>query len=89
MEKKLATDLIEFLDKSPTAYHSVKTIKEILDSEGFNEIKEEEKWNLQKEGKYYVIKNDSALIAFTVGKGDIEEAGFKLIELLQIHQALN
>lgn len=79
MEKKLATDLIEFLDKSPTAYHSVKTIKEILDSEGFNEIKEEEKWNLQKEGKYYVIKNDSALIAFTVGKGDIEEAGFKLI----------
>lgn len=79
MEKKLATDLIEFLYKSPTAYHSVKVIKEVLTSKGFIEIKEEEKWNLQKEGKYYVAKNDSALIAFTVGRGEIEEAGFKLI----------
>lgn len=79
MEKQLAADLIEFLYKSPTAYHSIKTIKEILSSRGFKEIKEEEKWNLQKEGKYYVTKNDSALIAFTVGKGEVEEAGFKLI----------
>lgn len=79
MEKELALDLIDFLYKSPTAYHSVKTIKERLDLNGFNEIKENNKWNLQKDGKYYVIKNDSALIAFTVGNGDIEEDGFKLI----------
>ena len=79
MEKELALDLIDFLYKSPTAYHSVKTIKERLDLNGFNEVKECDKWNLQKDGKYYVIKNDSALIAFTVGNGDIEEDGFKLI----------
>lgn len=79
MEKQLALDLIDFLYKSPTAYHSVKTIKEELDLNGFNEVKESEKWNLQKEGKYYVIKNDSALIAFTIGNGDVEEDGFRLI----------
>ncbi|GAA0109072.1 M18 family aminopeptidase [Clostridium tertium] len=79
MEKQLALDLIDFLYKSPTAYHSVKTIKEELDSNGFKEIKESEKWNLQNEGKYYVIKNDSALIAFTIGNGDVEEDGFRLI----------
>ncbi len=79
MEKELALDLIDFLYKSPTAYHSVKTIKERLDLNGFSEVKESEKWNLQKEGKYYVIKNDSALIAFTIGNGDVEEDGFKLI----------
>lgn len=79
MEKKLALDLIDFLYKSPTAHHSVKTIKERLDLNGFSEVKESDKWNLQKDGKYYVIKNDSALIAFTVGNGDIEEDGFKLI----------
>ena len=73
MEKELALDLIDFLYKSPTAYHSVKTIKERLDLNGFNEVKECDKWNLQKDGKYYVIKNDSALIAFTIGNGDIEE----------------
>ncbi|WP_066890291.1 M18 family aminopeptidase [Clostridium nigeriense] len=79
MEKELALDLIDFLYKSPTAYHSVKTIKERLGLNGFSEVKESEKWNLQKEGKYYVIKNDSALIAFTIGNGDVEEDGFKLI----------
>ncbi|MBS5884415.1 MAG: M18 family aminopeptidase [Clostridium sp.] len=79
MEKQLALDLIDFLYKSPTAYHSVKTIKEELDSNGFKEIKESEKWNLQNEGKYYVIKNDSALIAFIIGNGDVEEDGFRLI----------
>ena len=78
MEKQLALDLIDFLYKSPTAYHSVKTIKEELDLNGFREIKESEKSNLQNEGKYYVIKNDSALIAFTIGNGDVEEDGFKI-----------
>ena len=79
MKRELALDLIDFLDKSPTAYQSVTTIKKILDKEGFIEVKEEDKWNLQKEGKYYVIKNNSALIAFRVGKGDISDDGFKLI----------
>lgn len=79
MEKNLALDLIDFLYKSPTAHHSVKTIRERLELNGFNEVKENDKWNLQKDGKYYVIKNDSALIAFTIGNGDIEEDGFKLI----------
>ena len=79
MEKELALDLIDFLYTSPTAYHSVKTIKERLDSNGFSEVKESDKWDLQKDGKYYVIKNDSALIAFTVGNGELEEDGFKLI----------
>ncbi|TGY42273.1 M18 family aminopeptidase [Clostridium sartagoforme] len=79
MEKELALDLIDFLYTSPTAYHSVKTVKERLDSNGFSEVKESDKWDLQKDGKYYVIKNDSALIAFTVGNGELEEDGFKLI----------
>lgn len=79
MEKELALDLIDFLYKSPTAYHSVATIKERLDLNGFTEVKESEKWDLQKDGKYYVIKNDSALIAFEIGTGDVEEDGFKLI----------
>ena len=79
MEKELALELIDFLYNSPTAYHSVKTIKTTLDLNGFSEVKENEKWNLKENGKYYVIKNDSALIAFVVGNDDIEENGFKLI----------
>ena len=79
MEKKLALELIDFLYDSPSACHGVKATQKILDENGFIEIKETDKWDLQAKGKYYVIKNDSALIAFEVGTGDIAETGFRLI----------
>lgn len=79
MKRDLALDLINFIDESPTAAHSVLTIKERLKNEGFIEVTESEKWKLKKQGKYYLTKNDSALIAFVIGNGDIEEDGFKLI----------
>lgn len=79
MEKKLALELIDFLYDSPSACHGVKETQKILDKNGFIEIKEADKWELQAKGKYYVIKNDSALIAFEVGTGDIEKTGFRLI----------
>ena len=79
MEKKLALELVDFLYDSPSACHGVKATKKILDENGFIEIKETDKWDLQAKGKYYVIKNDSALIAFEIGTGDIEETGLRLI----------
>ncbi|MBX7336767.1 M18 family aminopeptidase [Clostridium chauvoei] len=79
MERQLALDLIDFLYESPSAFHSVLTVKNVLDSNGFKEIKESDKWNLQKEGKYYVRKNDSAVIAFVVGNDDLANNGFRLI----------
>lgn len=79
MEKNLALELVDFLYESPSACHGVKATQKILDKNGFVEIKETDKWDLQAKGKYYVIKNDSALIAFEVGTGDIEETGFRLI----------
>ena len=79
MKKKLALELVDFLYDSPSACHGVKATQKILDENGFVEIKETEKWNLEAKGKYYVVKNDSALIAFEVGTGDIEETGLRLI----------
>lgn len=76
---QLANNLIDFIYDSPTAFHAVATLKDMLNKVGFKELKEEDKWNLQKEGKYYVSKNDSALIAFKIGKGKIQDHGFKLI----------
>jgi len=48
MEKNLALELIDFLYDSPSACHGVKATQKILDANGFIEIKEEDKWNLQK-----------------------------------------
>lgn len=77
--KNLANELLEFINESPTAYHAVNTVKKILDGNGFKELKESEAWNLDKGDKCYVIKNDSAIIAFEIGNGEIEEEGFRLI----------
>jgi aspartyl aminopeptidase len=78
-EKEFAKELIDFIYDSPTAFHAVDSAKSILDKQGFTELKEEESWSLEKGGKYYVTKNDSALTAFVVGKGKVEEHGFRII----------
>ncbi|MBU3177308.1 M18 family aminopeptidase [Clostridium estertheticum] len=78
-ELEFAQNLIDYIYDSPTAYHAVAKAKEELSKAGFVEIKEEDKWKLEKGGKYFVTKNDSALTAFVVGKGEIEESGFKII----------
>ena len=72
-------ELLDFINKSKTAFQSAYEIKTILDKQGYNEVKEEDTWDLKKGGKYYVIKNDSAVIAFEIGLGEIEEDGFRLI----------
>ncbi len=79
MAIKFAKELIDFLYESPTAFHAVKSVKGKLEKSGFIELSESSKWDLKKGGKYYTTKNDSALVAFTVGNGEIEEHGFKLV----------
>ena len=79
MKKELAKELIEFINESPTAYHGAHTVKSMLDKVGYKEVKENEKWNLTCGGKYYFMKNGSAIIAFQIGSEEIENGGFKLI----------
>ena len=78
-KQKLADDLIDFINESPSSFHVIRNIKAALIKNGFIELHANEKWNLRKEKKYFISKNESALIAFIVGKGKIEENGFKII----------
>ncbi|MBE6065178.1 M18 family aminopeptidase [Clostridium cochlearium] len=79
MEVHNAKDLLDFIYKSPTAFHVVNNVEKILLSQGFTELKEYEKWHLQREGKYFIKKNNSAFIAFVIGKEKISDNGFKII----------
>jgi aspartyl aminopeptidase len=78
-ELEFAQELLDFIYESPTAFHAVEAVKGMLSPLGFSELREEEKWNIKKGGKYYVIKNESAIIAFAVGEGEMEEEGFRII----------
>ncbi|KAI5951288.1 hypothetical protein KGF54_004362 [Candida jiufengensis] len=67
-ELKYAQDFIEFVNASPTPYHAVNTVKTMLSGAGFQELVERSTWpKLQKNGKYYVTRNASSIIAFTIG----------------------
>ena len=63
-------NLIDFIGKSTDCYHAVKTAKDRLDENGFTELFEGDKWDVQSGGKYYVIRNSSSIIAFEMPKKD-------------------
>lgn len=81
MSKELdfANELIDFIYDSPSAFHTVDSIKKILRCHGFIELNEGEKWKIENCGKYFVVRNHSALAAFIKGKGKVLESGFKII----------
>lgn len=69
MFRQTAEELIQFIENSPTCFQAVATMKEILEQEGYAELKEKDKWSIKEGGNYYVTRNDSAIIAFTVPQG--------------------
>lgn len=76
--KLTAQSLMDFLDKSPVNFLAVRTVKEVLDSNGFTELDARKKWELKPCGKYYITKNSSAIFAFVVAEGDAA-SGFRII----------
>ena len=52
MSHSILQDLLKFLEKSPTAFHAVAQMKSELLEAGFTELKENERWNIQKGGHY-------------------------------------
>ena len=57
---------LNFVEQSPTAFHAVANLKEDLRRAGFRELREKDPWLVDAGGKYYVTRNDSAIIAFAV-----------------------
>ncbi|CAF0785323.1 unnamed protein product [Didymodactylos carnosus] len=70
---------LDFINQSPTAFHCVDNVKTILKTAGFKELNENEQWNIQQLGKYYVTKNGSCLAAFAVGGQYKHGNGFALV----------
>ncbi|HZK52645.1 MAG TPA: M18 family aminopeptidase, partial [Desulfosporosinus sp.] len=78
-EHEFAGDLLDFIDDSPSSFHVVESVKKMLVLQEFRELRLEEKWSLTKGKKYFVTRNNSALIAFIIGQGEPDLNGFRLI----------
>ena len=59
-------ELLDFIKKSPTAFHAVEEMQNRLTEKGFQVLSEKEHWKLVPGGNYVVTRNHSALIAFSI-----------------------
>ena len=73
----MINSLIQFLENSYTAYHAVENAKAFLLDNGFVPLLETDDWTIEENGKYFVERNGSALIAFTVG--NLDEFSYKIV----------
>ena len=62
--KDYKNSLFKFIKNSPSAFHTVASVKERLVAEGYVELSEGNAWKLADGGKYFVTRNGSSVIAF-------------------------
>lgn len=74
---KINNKMMEFIDDTPNAYYCVENLKSKLLKKGYIELSEGETWNLKEDGKYFVVRNDSSLIAFNMT--DRKNVGFNIV----------
>ncbi len=60
--------LKDFLDKSPTAFHCVDNIASELLKNGYKELEEGNCWDLKDGNRFFVKRNSSSIIAFSLPK---------------------
>lgn len=64
--QKCAKEMLAFINESPTCFHAVDNIRKALEEQGFEERRETEDWMLEAGKGYFVIRNDSSVIAFRI-----------------------
>lgn len=69
---KITEGLFRFIDNSPTAFHAVSNAAAMLDRAGYARITGEEAAGVKPGGRYYAVRNDSALIAFRIPEGELK-----------------
>lgn len=70
MFRHYVNDFLSFVNASPSPYHAVQTSKKLLVAAGFQELSERDNWESKVElgHKYFVTRNGSSIVAFTVGQ---------------------
>jgi aspartyl aminopeptidase len=70
-------DLLAFLSSSPTPYHAVESAVTRLQAGGFRLVVERDPWEQLAPGRYAVVHEDSALVAFVIPASPV--TGFRIV----------
>ena len=73
------SDLLQFIDRSPTPYHAVAEAARRLAAAGFRALDEAELWELAPGDARYAVRGGGSLLAFVAGERQPAEAGFHFI----------
>lgn len=68
MYKEISKEVLDFIKKCPSCFHSVNQLAKMLENAGFTYLRECESWDLKRGGKYYTTRNGSSIIAFNIGE---------------------
>ncbi|MDO4647509.1 MAG: M18 family aminopeptidase, partial [Eubacteriales bacterium] len=77
-EAKTNQELLSFIEKSPTAFHAVEQLKEMLINAGYEYLPENRRWNVKEGGTYFTTRNDSSIIAFRIPEKISGDTGFQI-----------
>lgn len=67
--RKCAREMLKFIENSPSCFHAVSNAAKMLEKYGFQELSEADEWNIEAGGNYFVVRNDSSMIAFRLPEG--------------------
>ena len=71
--------LLDFLKRSPSPFHATQSMAEALQDAGYQALDERETWQLKPQGRYYVTRNDSSIIAIKRGQHDPVQHGIRMV----------
>jgi len=74
-----AQELIDFIDASPSPWHAVASAEARLLACGFTRLEESDAWQLDANGRYFVVRGGASLIAFALGSQPMAESGFRIV----------
>ena len=69
---------LDFIKKSKTPFHATNNLANDFATNGYERLYESAKWDLKLGGKYYVCKNDSSILAFTI-PNDLSDLSFNMV----------
>lgn len=72
-------DLLNLMDYSTCNFMAVDAVRRELSDKGFSELHERDSWHIEPGGKYFVVKNGSAIFAFVAGTRPASEGGLRII----------
>ena len=62
--------LLEFLNGAHTSFQAIAQVRQVLKENNYEELIEGKDWNLKEGGRYFIVRNESSVIAFRIPKND-------------------